>query len=269
MQRIVSILALVILSGQIHARIASHKCEPIVALVQQIQKADYDGNRIALKQLHDALTPPDEDKLLSSRVFYWRGFALWRRALNGFNETPTPDDLSQDLTQAIEEFKKSRSNDPSFIESKIGTISCLGNLIYLNRTDKSKLQDLVNQVGPIITEVQTRAPDNPRFLWVMGPIRWSSPAEHGGGQDAAFALYDRGLKVIRERKTNSIDPLEPTWGEPELLMNLAWSNLHRTPPDLDAANENALAALRLVPHWHYVRDILVPQIQVEKSKSKS
>jgi hypothetical protein len=44
-------------------------------------------------------------------------------------------------------------------------------------------------------------------------------------------------------------------------MNRAWSNLNRNTPDLKAAQADAAAALALVPYWHYVRDILIPQIQ--------
>jgi hypothetical protein len=50
-------------------------------------------------------------------------------------------------------------------------------------------------------------------------------------------------------------------------MNRAWSNLHRTVPDLKAAQTDAAAALTLVPYWHYVRDILIPQIQDAQSKA--
>jgi len=64
------------------------------------------------------------------------------------------------------------------------------------------------------------------------------------------------------------DLLEPSWGEPELLMNRAWSNLHRTTPDLKAAQHDAAAALILVPYWHYVRDILLPQIQDAQAKAR-
>ena len=48
------------------------------------------------------------------------------------------------------------------------------------------------------------------------------------------------------------------------LMNLAFSNLDRAQPDLDAADRYARAALAQVPNWHYVRDILIPQIQAAK-----
>jgi uncharacterized protein YciI len=63
------------------------------------------------------------------------------------------------------------------------------------------------------------------------------------------------------------DTLEPSWGEPELLMSLAWSNLNRTTPDLNAAEQDAQAALKLVPYWHYVRDILMPQIRAAHAKA--
>ena len=79
-------------------------------------------------------------------------------------------------------------------------------------------------------------------------------------------VYEKGLETIRIHKNATSDPLDPSWGEPELLMSLAWSNLNRTTPDLDAAEQNARSALARVPYWHYVRDILVPQIQAAKAK---
>jgi hypothetical protein len=50
------------------------------------------------------------------------------------------------------------------------------------------------------------------------------------------------------------------------LMSLAWSSLNRATPDLKAAEQNAQAALALVPNWHYVRDILMHQIRDAKAK---
>lgn len=243
-------------------RLPDPKRDSILHIVTQIQRADYEGDRAALKRLHDALTPVPEDNKLASRVLYWQGFAMWRRAINGFNETPTPKDLEADLTQAVADFKDSIARDPNFVESKIGAGSSLGYLIYLN---PNRFQELMQQSSPLLKEAMAAEPDNPRLLWVLGPIRWSSPPERGGGQDKAFDLYNRGLEAIRKQKPPS-DPLDPSWGEPELLMNLAWSNLNRTTPDLKAAEEDAQAALKIVPYWHYVRDILMPQIQAAQAK---
>ena len=236
-----------------------------IRVVEQIKRADYEGDGAALKRLHDELNPPHDDKMIASRVFYWRGFALWRRAINGFNESPTPKDLEEDLNGAVADFNDSLAHDATFVESKIAEGSCFGYLAYLNMKDPARMQEQIQHSSPLLKEAMASDPDNPRLLWVLGPIRWSSPPERGGGQDKAFDLYNRGLDIVRKQAAVS-DPLEPSWGEPELLMSRAWSNLHRTAPDLKAAQNDAEAALVLVPYWHYVRDILMPQIKDAQAK---
>ena len=49
------------------------------------------------------------------------------------------------------------------------------------------------------------------------------------------------------------------------MMSLAYSYTNKFAPDLEAAERNARGALELVPQWHYVRDILLPQILAKKS----
>src|SRR3954452_6333348 len=81
-------------------------------IVQQIQRADYRGDRPALKFLYDDLAPFKDDKEIGSRILYWRGFALWRRAINGFNESTDAKDLEHDLTVAMGEFDEASTRDP-------------------------------------------------------------------------------------------------------------------------------------------------------------
>jgi hypothetical protein len=192
------------------------------------------------------------DRILASRQLYWRDFALWRRSINGFNQSPSPPDLEEDLNGAIADFNDSLIHHPAFVESKIGEASCFGYLAYLSTKDPARIEDMIQHSSSFLKDAMASDPDNPRLLWVLGPIRWSSPPERGGGQDKAFDLYQRGLEAVRTRPALS-DPLEPCWGEPELLMNRAWSNLHRTTPDRKAAQNDAAAALTLVPYWLYVR----------------
>jgi hypothetical protein len=239
----------------------------ILRKIEQIKRADYEGDRVALERLHEEMAPRPDDKHLASRVLYWRGFALWRRAINGFNDSVPPKELEDDFNAAISDFNDSLAQDPGFVESKIGAASCYSNLVYLNRKDPARVQDSIQHSSPLLKEVMAADPDNPRLLWVLGPIRWSAPPERGGGQNKAFELYDRGLEAIRKRPAVS-DPLEPSWGEPELLMARAWSNLNRTTPDPKAAQKDAEAALQLVPYWHYVRDILMRQILDAQGKAK-
>ena len=48
-------------------------------------------------------------------------------------------------------------------------------------------------------------------------------------------------------------------------MSLAYDYLHKQPPDPALAERTAREALALVPYWHYLRDILLPQILTAKN----
>ena len=106
--------------------------QKVTAIVANIQRADYEGDRPALKRLHAELTPFVDDRQLASRVLYWRGFALWRRALNGFNDTADRTQIGEDLTQAVIDFQAAIARDPAFVDAKIGAASCLVNNSFLN-----------------------------------------------------------------------------------------------------------------------------------------
>ena len=240
--------------------------EQVIKIVAQIQRADYEGDRASLQRLYAELRPVAQNTKLASRVRYWRGFALWRRAMNGFNESVDPKELAEDLTQAVSEFSEALRIDPAFVDAKVGAVSCLSNLIFLNQKNAARVQDLAAQAVPLRKEAEVAEPDNPRLLWVLGPICWYAPPEHGCSQDKAMEMERKGLEAARRQKGVTSDPLEPSWGEPELLAALAWTNLRPTAPDLNAAEQYARSALELVPYWHYVRDILIPQIQEAKKK---
>ena len=240
-----------------------------VRIVSQIQRADYEGNQAGMQKGYEELKLFVEHRDIASLVRYWRGFAQWRRAMNGFNDSVNPTEIEQDLKQALDEFSKAAELDPGFVEAKIGIVSSYGNLAFLNRKDQAQAQELIAKSVRTLKEARAAAPDNPRLLWVLGPILWNVPAEREGGQSKAIENYERGLQLARNGKSStSADSLDPSWGKPELLMNLAWSFLNKETPDLEAAERYARSALELVPYWHYVRDILLPQILAAKAKAK-
>jgi hypothetical protein len=239
--------------------------EQATRIVAQIQRADYEGDRAAMQRGYDELKPLIEDQKLASRIRYWRGFAQWRRAINGFNDSIDPKELEQNLKTAVNEFQIAMERDPTFVDAKVGTISCLGFLAFMNRKDQARAKELVGQILPLLKEADEMAPDNPRLIWVHGPILWNSPPERGGGQDKAIQNYQRGLEACSKIKTSD-DPLEPSWGKPELMMSLAYCYLNAESVDLNAAERYARSALEIVPYWHYVRDILVPQIVAARAK---
>jgi hypothetical protein len=241
--------------------------EQVSRIISKLQRADYEGDRAAMQKGYDDLKPFSDEKDIASRVRYWRGFAQWRRAINGFNDSVDPKELEQDLKTALDEFKIAMEKDPTFVDAKVGTISCLGYLAFLNRKDQARAKELVGQIIPLVKEATDTAPDNPRLIWVRGPILWNTPPERGGGQDRAIESYRRGLEFCSKVKASD-DPLEPSWGKPELMMSLAYSYLNTKPAEVNAAERYARDALQIVPYWHYVRDILLPQILAAKAKAQ-
>ena len=239
----------------------------VTRIVAQIQRADYQGDQTAMQLGYDDLKPFLEDQKLASRVRYWRGFAQWRRAINGFNDSVPPKQLEEDLKTALDEFRIAMEKDPTFVDAKVGTISCLGFLAFMNRKDQARAKKLVSKILPLVKEADEMAPDNPRLIWVHGPILWNSPPERGGGQNKAIENYQRGLEVCSKTKASD-DPLEPSWGKPELMMSLAYCYLNANSADVSAAERYARNALEIVPYWHYVRDILLPQILAAKTAAQ-
>src|SRR5450631_400940 len=102
----------------------------VIRLVEKIQRDDYEGNRAALQQDFADLAPFVSEAELSARVRYWRGFALWRRTINGFNETVDAKEQEKDLKGAIDELAQIPEADAVYGDARIGMVSCLGYLLY-------------------------------------------------------------------------------------------------------------------------------------------
>jgi hypothetical protein len=246
---------------------ADNPREHVTQIVSQIQRADYEGDRATLKKCYDELTPFVETKELASRIRYWRGFARWRDGINAGNETVDPNEMEKLFLSGADEFKAALAIDPNFVDAKVGLISCLGYVVYFHRNEKERAQEMVKPIYALVSEAKAAAPDNPRLLWVMGPILFYTPPEKGGGIDKVIENYERGVAICSQLEPPS-DKLEPSWGKPELLMNVAYTYMTKNPPELDKAERNAREALAIVPYWHYVRDILLPQIAQAKTKAK-
>src|SRR5262249_21253688 len=142
----VALLAILVSLSVIKATRANDIAKQVTPIVEQIQHADYAGDRGAMQKGYDDLKPFLEDRELASRIRYWRGFAQWRRAINGFNDSVDPKELEQNLKTAVDEFKIAMEKDPTFVDAKVGTISCLGFLAFMNRKDQARAKELVGEI---------------------------------------------------------------------------------------------------------------------------
>ena len=106
-------------------------------------------------------------------------------------------------------------------------------------------------------------PNNPRVLWIQAVPYLVLPAARGGNIDRAIELYRKMIENSRPLQPRS--PF-PDWGRAEASMSLANAYLAKASPDVDEATVEAKEALRLQPEWHYVRDILMPQIDAKRKQ---
>ncbi|HKA36204.1 MAG TPA: hypothetical protein VKH43_05250 [Thermoanaerobaculia bacterium] len=244
----------------------------VAGIVGKIVKADYGDDRPALRRLYDELAPytaQPGDARFASRVRYWRGFALWRRVLNGFNDKSPREEQEADLAGCVAEFDEALAKDPAFVDARVGKTSCLLSFWMLDRENQEKRDRATKEFAVLKEDAKTTASENPRVILMVAAGLWFAPADKGGGHDKALEMYQQGLRAARA-KTAKADPLDPSWGEPELLSNIAWAHLNKETPDLDAAEANVRAALDIVPYWHYARDILMKQIRdAREGKAKT
>ena len=184
--------------------------------------------------------------------------------MNGFNETPTPADLDADIVKALERFQSALARRPDWIEVKLAMLGCWGNRIFLAGQDSEKRRKLLEEAsgpttsGSCSTRATTRVCSGSKAA-----SRWSflRPAAATGrkrprrsAQGVAGAWREAGA-------TPPAPPWAPTWGGPENLMNLAYLYSRDKTPDRSTALAYAEGALTAVPEWHYVKDVLLPQIE--------
>jgi hypothetical protein len=61
--------------------------QELVSFVADIKRADYEGNPDQLQRRYDTIPTEGQPPLLEARLRYWKGFAKWRRAIKGLNES--------------------------------------------------------------------------------------------------------------------------------------------------------------------------------------
>lgn len=238
-------------------------------LVREVRAADYRGERAELRRLAERLDAIQGETLAAS-ASYWKGFALWRRAINGFNEAPMPSDLRSDLEGAVTSFRRALERRPDWVEPKIGTSGCLMNLLFLARDDAAWRQALVDEFRPLWAETATQGADNPRMLWLLGGMQFGAPPPWGGDAAKAIATLRKGLEAAR-REALAPPPdaaIAPSWGAAENLMNLAYIHSRGSGEGKEVARAYAEGALAVAPEWHYVRDILLVQIDTIPQPSR-
>jgi hypothetical protein len=235
----------------------------LAVAARAILLADYRGDRAELLRQAEALSATAVPTHAAYRE-YWTGFAYWRRAMNGFNETPTPTDLSEDLERCVARERAALALDPRFEDARGALLGCLMNQGFLAaQLPEERRNRIIRELVEVLKEVAPKAEGNPRSLWLIGGNQIFAPPPYGGNTARGIATYRRGLEAARREALSRASPEAwvPSWGAPELLMSLSYVHAYGPTPDLAVARAYAEGALAIVPEWHYVRDTLLPRIE--------
>lgn len=233
----------------------------VEAAMRRILRADYEADQAVLRREFDALAKQVDSPTVGTEARYWRGFARWRAAINGFNDGMPREEMAEHTAAAADEFAAAVARDPDFADARAAMAICRATVLFSMQADPPDKDDRVRAYTADMKRALDEDPENPRTLWLVGGSYLWTPPEQGGGAARAIEVYEKGLAAARRPSASGASPLRPAWGEPELLMSIAYARLHQPAPDLDAAEKYATEALAQVPHWHYVRDILMKQIR--------
>jgi hypothetical protein len=238
--------------------------EKLVAVKAAVMDADYRGDLDRLAALRTEIAPLKDDPDLGYLADYWSGFASWRIGINGANAKMSAADLKVHLERAVNDFQSSMQKKETFADAYASAASIYGWLAFLNRADAATMKTQIETSARLLARAEALESSNPRVLWVRGGVFLFSPPTAGGNIDRAIEIYRKQVTASAPLNPNS--PL-PDWGKAEGLMSLAFAHMIKSAPDLKTSATEAEAALKLEPRWHYVREVLIPQIEAATKKA--
>jgi hypothetical protein len=229
----------------------------LVALKARVMSADYAADLAALGSIRGELAALRPDRDLGYLADYWSGYASWRLAMNGANLTMPSEEMRRHVEEAVSDFESSIRRKDDFADGYAAAASVHGWMTMFTRNDPAALRAHAERSRDLLRRAKELGPSNPRVLWAEGAYYSFTPPAFGGDPVRGLAAYRLMLESTQTLLPAS--PL-PDWGRAEGYMSLAYFQAYQADPDLTAANAEAQEALRLVPQWSYVREILLPAI---------
>jgi hypothetical protein len=232
----------------------------LARLAAEARTADYQGDLAGLRDVYRRIDTTAADPRMRRNAHYWRGFAMWRRAQNAANVALGPDSIVADLEAAAVEFRAAMAIDPGWVEASSGAAAVLMNIAYFRIADAPRARAVMREALGLLGAAQRADSTNPRVAFVAAGRTFWAPVESGGNRQRAIADLQRAIARLPDRRDRGGHPADPAWGEAELHMLLAFFYANLQPPERERARQSANAALVLQPDWHYVRNVLLPQI---------
>jgi len=232
------------------------KCD-LQMIVSEITNADYRGHVDYLQFLAAELMGFSAEHPQHRAATYWRAFAFWRQALNALNDGALPSQVDAPLAACLAGFDALLRSDPADVEAQVGYIGCTGARLFLWPDKAAAAFDRRVDLVKMVNGLKAAGATNPRAAWVAALTIYRWPESRDGGVVRTMAYMERVLDVAQPAP---MDPLDPSWGRPELYASLGWMQSEFQGRG-DQPARTVEKALAIRPDWKYARETLLPQVR--------
>ncbi len=236
------------------------------ATVAEIQRAAIEQDLEALSSARDTLRAAiDEaeaeaevevdaaDKL---RLRYAHAFASWKLAGGEPQGSKTYKAYLKDAEKPLEEVL---AQNPEHAEAQALYASVNGWLI----TGMWSGMRRGPRADKALKKARELAPENPRVAMHQGVSRLFRPGMFGGGLDKAEAELTEALDLFEK------EPAEKAWPNGGHAEILAWmGQVMFRKGEMNKAREYYERALELEPNYHWVLQVLLPQLEAAATKNR-
>jgi tetratricopeptide (TPR) repeat protein len=221
--------------------------------IEAASTGDDEGLRQSAALAERALALHPGDALL----LHYHGYALYRLAArHGCDEEREPGCVTRLLERAEESLEASALAGP-----RAETYALLASAAGLRIGENPALGA---SLGQTIDDLQSRAlsldGENPRVWLLKGIGDFFTPEAYGGGTAQARSALERAAVAFQ---SETPPPPEPRWGRADVHVWLG--QVHQAAGDAALAREEYEKALAVEPGNAWVRDRLLPSLDVEGS----
>ena len=229
------------------------------ATVATLQRASIERDRATLSSTCDALLQAIDEAAEADKSRIRHAYAVASLALAGGEPRGSKAYTAylKDAEKQLEELLKRHPNDAE-AQALYGTINgwlVTGMWSGMRRGPRA---------DKAYKKARELAPDNPRVAMHQGVSRLFRPKMFGGGLDKAEAELTEALALFKK------EPAEKAWPNGGHAEILGWmGQVMFRKGEMDRAREYYEQALEIEPNYHWVLEVLLPELEAAAAKDLS
>lgn len=242
---------------------AGAEAPSVRSLTAELREANYTANAAATQRLRVRFRELAADPAAADRAlaYYQAGTASGLLAAfvspgSVSNPAGDPPAMLRHMQEAAEDLERAVAVAPDFADAHVALANNYGIRIGL---EPDRAADLAARSKAARERALALGPRNPRVVIGHAGFLFWAPPQAGGDRERGMARYREALELFvaepaAERELHA-------WGEPDAWAFLAFAELARERPDLEAARAAIDRALALRPDFAWARGVVLPQVE--------